>query len=162
VKDANTEGGNVSEIFRFAPTRNWAGDLYTPESVTLDDEPKPKAVKPEAEKPFEFAPGSTRKSASFDPFGSDVPATRTEFHISPELQKRVDGEDDEVEHSFRKSKGTFKPGDTVRWLRQRTNFVIEKAIYASMGLWLISGRKTDDSGEIRGIFSPAELATLPA
>jgi hypothetical protein len=152
----------MSELFRFAPTKSWCGDEYTPDPVRIDDTPAPKPVTPpEPERPFRFAP-TTKAAPVFDPFGDDAPARTTQVHISPELQKRVDGEDDEVEHSFRKSKGTFKPGDTVRWLRQRTNFVIEKATYASLGLWLISGRKTDDSGTIMGIFSPAELATVAA
>ena len=62
------KGGNSWRSFRFAPglASDCSGIPYTPASVTLDT-PAPKPVTPpEPDKPFRFAPDSTRKSPSID------------------------------------------------------------------------------------------------
>jgi len=139
------------------------GDEYTLEPVEHDSVPAPKPIiVPEDNTPFRFAPGSTtQKSAPFDPCGSDEPAKRTEFHFFKSLQ--LDDEDKAEEPgSFRKRRTDFSVGTHVRWLKAAKTFVITKALCTAKGLWLIHGTKDDDSGTIMGIFSPSELAALPA
>jgi hypothetical protein len=151
----------MSEEFKFAPERSWVGEWYTPAPVQLDGEPqKAKPAPVEDNTPFRFAPGTTRKSASGDPFGDDEsePAKRTEFHLYKNLQL-----DDEDEGTFRKSRtANYKTGDRLRWLKARKNFVVTSAVYTAKGLWVIAGAKDDGSGELRGIFHPSELAAVAA
>jgi len=103
------------------------------------------------------------KHTGVAPFGDDAhePAKRTEFHFYKNLQ--LDDEDEAEEPgSFRKRRTDFSVGTRVRWLKAAKTFVITKALYTARGLYLIHGTKDDDSGTIMGIFSPSELAVLPA
>ena len=137
----------VADAFRFEtnPSKHEAGDV-------LDG--------------FAFAPGFITKSSKHTgvaPFGDDAhePAKRTEFHFYKNLQ--LDDEDEAEEPgSFRKRRTDFSVGTHVRWLKAAKTFVITKALYTARGLYLIHGTKDDDSGTIMGIFSPSELAALPA
>jgi hypothetical protein len=126
--------------FTFAPQRDWKGDVYTPEPVTLDDTPEPKAVKPEADNPFVFAPGLARKAASFDPFGSSESSglTTAAFKFAPGLLRKAtssadesglggivkshdDHDDDDCscdgacsDCATKTAKNTFRPGQKIR------------------------------------------------
>jgi len=182
----------MSEQFHFAPQKNFIdGKDYTPEPVTLDTEPgRTKApAAPTAEpngfhfaparkaepgywdegreigtEPFQFAPGLVKKEADpagFFGTGEHEPAKRTEFHFYKNLQ--LDDEDEAEEPgSFRKRRTDFSVGSTVRWLQGKKSFVITKLLYVAKGLYLVHGDKLDGAGEIQGIFSPSELATVAA
>lgn len=84
--------------FIFAPQRSWTGEWYTPEPTEYDDTPaKAKPAPAEDNTPFRFAPGSTRKAASFDPFGSSESSgsTTAAFKFAPGLLRKATSPADE-------------------------------------------------------------------
>jgi hypothetical protein len=143
----------MSETFRFAPMRDMFGQVFTPASVTLDDTPAPKPVKPEADKPFVFAPGLARKAASVDHHDdkdchcggacSSCSAEYLKFVKSARPATKL-----EVGSRVRCTSCPGQPGKKVMVVRELT--ATEKG-------YLLSVDYEDGSGSMHGIFDHDEL-----